>query len=75
MMNIREYFDKMMTEALTDEEMDEVIELENTMFHCMEDDELDFESWAHENGIDLNARDALTGEFVLTLWCWDMCGD
>lgn len=69
-MTIREYFDRMIAE---DYELEEVAELEQTAFHCMEDDYDDFSMWAIENGIDLNAEE--DGELVLTLWAWDVCGD
>lgn len=74
-MTIREYFDNMITPNMTEEDWDELFDLENTAYACYEDDDLDFESWALENGIDLTARDPQTGETVLTLWAWDMCGD
>lgn len=69
-MTIREYFDRMIAE---DYELEEIAELEETAFHCMEDDFDDFTMWAIENGIDLDAEE--DGELVLTLWAWDVCGD
>jgi hypothetical protein len=75
-MTIREYFDNMM-KGLTDEEMDEVFDLENTIYQCYEDDYDDFCIWAIENGIDINATETVGRDVipVLTLWAWDMCGD
>ena len=73
MMNIREYFENLYTLAgLDDDKFDEVVELENEVYEMDEDD---FESFCHENGINLTARDERTGELVVTLWGWDMCGD
>lgn len=69
-MTIREYFDRMIAE---DYELEEIAELEQTAFRCMEDDYDDFSMWAIENGIDLDAEE--DGELVLTLWAWDVCGD
>lgn len=69
-MTIREYFDRLIAE---DYDLEEVAELEQTAFHCMEDDFDDFTMWAIENGIDLDAEE--DGERVLTLWAWDVCGD
>ena len=69
-MTIREYFDRMIAENY---ELEEIAELEETAFHCMEDDFDDFTMWAIENGIDLDAEE--DGELVLTLWAWDVCGD
>ena len=34
-----------------------------------------WDEFVAENHIDLTATDKRTGEKVLTLWCWDMCGD
>jgi hypothetical protein len=73
MMNIREYFENLYKLAgLDDGKFDEVSELENEVYEM--DDE-DFETWAQVNNIDLSARDERTGELVVTLWGWDMCGD
>ena len=76
-MTIREYFDNMVTENMTDEDWDEIYEVENTIYHCYEDDYEDFAMWAIENGIDLEATEVVLGEEILvtTLWAWDMCGD
>ena len=73
MMTIREYFAALYADALTDEDFDEVVDFEQTIYHCMDEDYDDFTMWATENGIDLTATD--DGETVLTLWAWDMCGD
>ena len=72
MMNIREYFENLHNLTTNDEEFDNVLELENTVYE-MEDEE--FESYCRENGIDLTVRDERTGELVVTLWSWDMCGE
>lgn len=72
MMNIREYFDNLRNLTTNEEEFDNVLELENIVYE-MDDD--DFETYCHENGIDLIARDERTGELVITLWGWDMCGE
>lgn len=69
-MTIREYFDRLID---ADYDLDEIAELEQTTFHCMEDDFDDFTMWAVENGINLDAEE--DGELVLTLWAWDVCGD
>lgn len=69
-MTIREYFDRLIAE---DYDLEEVAELEQTTFRCMEEDYDDFAMWAIENGIDLDAEE--DGELVLTLWAWDVCGD
>lgn len=75
-MTIREYFDSL-TATATADEMDEIFEMEDTLFHCYEDDFEDFSSWAIENGIDLTATATVMGEEipVLTLWAWDHCED
>lgn len=72
MMNIREYFDNLRNLTTNEEEFDNVLELENTVYE-MDDEE--FETYCHENGIDLTVRDDRTGELVVTLWGWDMCGE
>ena len=72
MKNIREYFDNLRNLTTTEEEFDNVLELENTVYE-MDDD--DFETYCSEHDIDLTARDERTGELVLTLWGWDMCGE
>ena len=72
MMNIREYFDNLRNLTTNEEEFDNVLELENTVYE-MDDEE--FETYCYENGIDLTVRDDRTGELVVTLWGWDMCGE
>lgn len=72
MMNIREFFQNLYDNAQDDFQFDEVISYENNVYEM--DDE-DFETWAQMNGVDLTARDERTGELVVTLWGWDMCGD
>ena len=48
MMNIQEYFKNLMLNARDDEEMEEAIEIELIMYRVLEENELDFENWAHE---------------------------
>jgi hypothetical protein len=76
-MTIREYFDNMIHDNMTEEDWDEISEYEETLFHCYEDDYDDFCMWAIENGIDVEATETVLGEAVpvLTLWAYDMCGD
>jgi len=76
-MTIREYFDNMIHDNMTEEDWTEISEIEETMFNCYEDDFEDFSMWAIENGIDIDATETVLGEAVpvLTLWAWDMCGD
>ena len=76
-MTIREYFDNMIHDNMTEEDWDEISETEETMFAIYEDDFEDFSMWAIENGIDLEATEMVLGEAVpvLTLWAYDMCGD
>ena len=64
MMTIREYF--------TIERLEE----ESDLWETLETDEdFDFYVWADEHGVDLDAIDERTGERVVTLWSWDMCGE
>lgn len=76
-MTIREYFDNMITDNMTEEDWEEISDLEATMYAIYEDDFDDFTMWAVENGIDLDATKTVLGEEVrvLTLWAYDMCGD
>lgn len=76
-MTIREYFDNMIHQNMTEEDWNEIFEMEETMFHCYEDDYDDFCMWALENGIDLTATETVLSDeiLVLTAWAWDMCGD
>ena len=69
-MTIRQYCDTLI-ETL---DFDEAVETIATLYACYEADYLDFEAWALENDIDLDARDP-SGELVLTLWAWDECGE
>ena len=66
MMNIREYL-----ETIDEEERDEIA---FTLYQISQDDELDFENWCLENGIDMAATDE-NGEYILASWQMDMCGD
>ena len=65
MMTIREYF---ADETMWGEEADlwEILET---------DEDFDLREWAAEREVDLDAIDEITGERVLTLWSWDMCGE
>lgn len=76
-MTIREYFDNMIHDNMTEEDWEEISDLEATMYAIYEDDFDDFTMWAVENGIDLDATETVLGEEVrvLTLWAYDMCGD
>lgn len=76
-MTIREYFDNMIHDNMTEEDWTEISEIEETMFAIYEDDFDDFCMWAIENGIDIEATEIVLGEAVpvLTLWAYDMCGD
>ena len=69
MMNIREYFEHLYN---TTENVDDIIELEQEVYD-MDDDE--FELYCKSNDIDLTVVDDTTGELVVTLWAWDMCGE
>jgi hypothetical protein len=77
MMNIREYFDNMIHDNMTEEDWDEIYETEQTLYQISEEDPDDFENFCHENGIDLTATVTVCGVEtpVVTLWGWDMCGD
>ena len=72
MKNIREHFENLRNLTTNEEELDNILELENIVYE-MDDEE--FESYCHENDIDLTVRDERTGELVVTLWGWDMCGE
>ena len=72
MMNIRKYFDNLRNLTTNEEEFDNILELETTVYE-MDDEE--FESYCNENDIDLTVRDDRTGELVVTLWSWDMCDE
>ena len=74
MMNINEYFDNLFSNARDDEEFDEVLEIERVMYRVLDTNWLDFENWAHEEGIDLTARRMVGNheELELTIWGWDM---
>ncbi len=72
MMSIREYFDNLYSKTNMEYEFDEIVELEYKVYEMDEDD---FEVYCSEHNIDLTIRDERTGELVVTLWGWDMCGD
>ena len=71
MMNIREHFEMLRSAC----DWDVVDDLEKCVFELYEVDEELFTQWATGVGIDLNAIDKNTNEYVVTLWAWDMCGD
>ena len=64
MMTIYEYF----ADALWEEEVE-------LWAMCEGEEDFDLRAWCLEHGVDPDAVDAHTGELVLTLWAWDMCGD
>ena len=73
MTNIREYF---YSPTMTEEEFLNKLTEEVELWETLEADEtFDFEAWAEAHGVDLEAVDETTGEQVVTLWSWDMCGD
>lgn len=67
-MTIREYFE-------TIENLETRWAEEGELWDAMQDFDFDLDAWADAHGVDLDAMDARIGETVLTLWCWDMCGD
>lgn len=72
-MTIREYF---YNSTMTEEEYLERIAEENELWDAIENDEdFDLEEWARSHDVDLTIVDEKTGETVLTLWQWDMCGE
>lgn len=72
-MTIREYF---YNSTMTEEECLERMAEENELWDAIENDEdFDLDEWARSHGVDLTIIDTKTGETVLTLWAWDMCGE
>jgi hypothetical protein len=71
MMTIREYF----ATATTEEEFLDRLEEEIDLYDAIEREEVDLEEWATAHDVDLTAIDERTGELVVTLWAWDMCGE
>lgn len=71
MMNIREFFNLMYETS----DCDYVMDYEEMVYGWFEDEDPRWDEFVAENHIDLTATDKRTGEKVLTLWCWDMCGD
>ena len=68
-MTIREYFE-------TIEDLETRWAMEEALWEAIEGDEdFDLEAWAVAHDVDLEAIHEGTGEYVFTLWCWDMCGD
>ena len=78
MLNIREYFDNLYKNTNTDEEWDNVMEYENSVYEMANNvDSDDFNNWLIVNNIDTEATEMVYNRpvKVLTLWGWDMCGD
>lgn len=78
MLNIREYFDNLYKNTNTDEEWDNVMEYENSVYEMANNvDSDDFNNWLITNNIDTEATEMVYNRpvKVLTLWGWDMCGD
>lgn len=79
MMNIREYFNNLYVQAQGNEEQfDEVAELEQQVYDWYCDEDSRWDEFVEQNNIDLDdVENMMDGsqEYVLTLWCWDMCGD
>lgn len=72
-MTIREYF---YNSTMTEEDFLRRIAEEDELWDAIENDEdFDLEEWAQAHGVDLTIVDEKTGETVLTLWQWDMCGE
>lgn len=73
MMNVREYFESL----LSDEEMtlDEVMDVEDELWGMYYENYDGFVAYMNEHNVDLSLRDEKMNESYLTLWVWDMCGD
>jgi hypothetical protein len=67
-MTIREYFE-------TIEDLETRWAEEGALWDAMQDLDFDLDGWAETHGVDLEATDERLGEYVLTLWSWDMCGE
>lgn len=69
-MTIREYFD-LMAETWGD---DVAYEMAESVYEMTQSEDGRWEMWQMEHPeIDFSAMDGDTP--VLTLWCWDMCGE
>lgn len=79
MMNIREYFNNLYVQARGNEEQfDEVMELEQQVYDWYCDEDSRWDEFVEQNNIDLDdVANMMDGsqEYVLTLWCWDMCDE
>ena len=64
MMTIKEYF-----------EAEERWEEEAELWKMLESEDIDLKEWCEEHDVDYYAYDEKIGEKVITLWCWDMCGE
>lgn len=72
-MTIREYF---YNSTMTEEDFLNSIAEEDKLWDAIENDEgFDLNEWARSHGVDLTIVDEKTGETILTLWQWDMCGE
>lgn len=73
MMNIREFFNLMYETS----DMDYVMDYEEMIYNWYCEDDSRWDEFVKENNIDLTATKKVLGgeELVLTLWCWDMCGE
>ena len=64
MMTIREYFE---AEERWEEEME--------LWKMVESEDVDLKEWCEEHDVDYYAYDEELEETIITLWCWDMCGE
>lgn len=71
MMNVREYFDSLMSKM----DLDEMFELEDQLLEMYYEDDGSFEEYMEAHNVDLSAKNEELGETYLTLWVWDMDGD
>lgn len=67
MMNIREYFNNLYDDAITDMDFEKVSDYEYSVYNMEEED---FEEWANSHNIDLTAIGA-HGITILQYWTWD----
>ena len=75
MMNINEYWRNKMVNTNTEAEFDAVCDEEQALYEAWQNDEIDLEAWAAEQGVDLEAVNPRTGNSELTHWAWDMEND
>lgn len=74
MKTIREYFCKKAISTNTEAEFEAVCAEEQALYEAYQNEEIDIEAWAAQNGVDITTTNA-KGVSELTLWCWDMSGD